>query len=540
MTARPLVWLYALAGTKRLPLHAFVNLQLEERLGVSETLRFTIPADDPKAAWLLPDITVGYNGRLYRVEELEQVHDGPRALISAECEAAWYDLGKRVRAGSFSALAQTAADGLTAILAGTGWTGDLDPVATGTYSMEDLDASVLSLLRRWAGIVGREVSFDTANQVVTLVDEIGVDRGIGFRYGSNVRAVRRRYRPPLATRLYPFGANNLDITNVEPTALSYVENYDWYTAQGLTVTEARALYRKDKVEVDTRFLAALNLYDHAVRRIAALAQPLIAYELTVADLGRLTSSTADDVSIGDTVRVRDVTFGVDVSTRVVRLIRHPLEPHRNEVELAYLQPDLSDVENVETSRSIDYGATTLLVDQNDAALTVGSTSTVFAEIQMTSTGEATVVYGATFKGTATGTGTVRFEFQVDGGAEGALFDFAFTNGAQVEFSWPSYATGVDAESTVTFTWRARVISGTGTIAVAAGEGRAWLLTRGAVGIGVNNSPNQSVEEILAVELLGVADAVVVELISPVDLDETEAPGVTLVTVTDSSPAPTIT
>jgi phage minor structural protein len=540
MSARPLVWLYSLAGVRRVPLHTFLELEVEERLGSEHVLRFTIPADDIKAALLIPDIEVEYDGVRFRVEELEQLHDGPRAIISAECEAVWYDLGKRVRAGSFSALGQTAEAGLTLILSGTGWTGDVDPADADIYSMEDLDASVLSLLRRWARIIGRELTFDTVNRVVTLTDAIGVDLGVGFRYGSNLRAVRRRYRPPLATRLYPFGANNLDIANVEVTGLTYVEDYSWYTAQGLTVTEARAAFRKDRIEVDQRFLRAINLYDHALRRIAALAQPLISYELTVADLGRLTASTADDVAIGDTVRVRDSTFGVDVATRVVRLIRHPLDPERNELELAYLQPGITEAEDAETSRTIDYGEVAFLVDANDAIVTVTGVNTELASIQLTSTGQATIIHGGTFKGTASGTGTIRFEFVVNGVADGPSYDFAFTNGAQVEHSFPSFSSGVDASSTVTVQWRARVISGAGTVALAIGAARGWVLSRGAVGVGVNNSPNPQIEETLALELLELAETVTVELITPVDVIESEALAVELLDITETVPAPTIT
>lgn len=538
MTARPLVWLYSLAGTRRLPLHTFLELEVEQRLGSDHVLRFTVPADDLKAGYLIPDIEVEYDGVRYRVEELEQSHSGPRSTVSAECEAIWYDLGKRVKAGSFSLLAQTPILGLTTILAGTGWTAAVTPADATTYSMEDLDASVLSLVRRWARIIGREVEFDTVTRTVTLVTSVGVDRGIGFRYGSNLRAVQRRYRPPLATRLYAFGANNLDISNVEPGGLTYVENYDWYTDQGLTLIQAKALYRKDRVEVDNRFLLALNLYDHATRRIASLAQPLISYELTVADLGRLTASTADDAGLGDTVRVRDATFSVDIATRVVRLIRHDLEPERNELELSYLQPGITEAEDAETSRSIDYGDTTLLVDNNEAALTVTGVSTIFAEIQLTSTGEATVAYGATVKGTATGTGTVRWEFQVNGVAAGPTYDFAFVAG-QVEFSWPSFATGIDASSTATFSWRGRVVSGAGTIAIAIGEGRAWLLTKGAVGIGVNNSPNAAIEETLALEFVGITELVVVDIITPVDLTEGDTLELEVHDITETVPAPTL-
>lgn len=544
--SRPLVWVYTIAGVQLLPLHDLDALTVEDRLADIETLTFTIRANDPKSYAVIPDVLCAYDGRFYRIEELRQYRSGSRALTEVYAEARWMDLGKIVRAGSLSVLGQTAQDGLDDLLAGTGWTGDVDPADVALYSMEDVDASSLALVRRWAGIVGREIEFDTVNRVVTLVESIGQDRGIGFRYGHNLRSVERRYRPPVATRLYAYGANNLDVTGVNPLGTAYIEDFSWYTAQGLTLPQARAAYRKDQVWVDTRYLLALNLYDAAVRRLAALATPTISYELSVADFSTLTGSTSDDVALGDTVRVRDAGFGVDIATRVVRLLRRDLRPQDNEIELDYLQPGLSEVESEDTSRRIDYGELSVLVNTNDAVKSVTGVVVELAAIQFTGAGEATIVTGATVKGTATGTGTVRWSLAIDGVDQAPTFDFAFVAG-QVEFSWPTFATGIDASSTKTASWRGRITAGAGTISVAIGEARAWLLIRGAVGIGISNSPNQNVEETLDLSTatgstIEVAETLLVEMISPLDLTEGETVDATPITVDDEDPGapPTVT
>jgi hypothetical protein len=532
--ARELVWIYNIAGTQVLPIHDLSDLTVEDRLGDLETLTFTIRRSDPKAYALIPDVVVSYADRRYRIEELRDFRAGAGAYTEVYAEALWMDLGKRARAGSFSLLGQTALAGLSTILLGSGWTADVDPADVAQYSMEDIDATLLTLVRRWAAIIGREIEWDTVAQTVTLVPAIGQDRGIGFRYGYNLRRVERRYRPPIATRLYAFGANNLEITGVNPLGTQYVEDFSWYTAQGLTLTQARALYRKDQVWIDNRYLLALNLYDAAVRRLAGLAQPAVSYELSVADFSRLTSSPADDVELGDTVRVRDPAFGIDIATRVVRLLRRPLRSQDNQIELAYLQPGLADVDDPEQSRAIDYGELAVLVDANAAIQTITGVATILASIQITSTGETTVVAGGTIKGTATGTGTVRWSLAVDGVDQVPTYDFAFTAG-QVEFSWPTFASGIDASSTKTVTWRGRVVSGSGTVAVAVGEGRGWLLVRGAVGVGVSNSPNQAIEETIAYVLPTLDDDAVVEMISPVEVDEEEAIAYELPTLDDNDP-----
>lgn len=535
MVARrpPLVWLHTLLGERLVPLHDLKGLEVEDRISDQESLTYLVRADDRKVLFIVADQLVEHDGRYYRTEEVRQLRDGPAAFTEVYCEARWMDLGKRSKAGSFSVLGQTAEDGLAEILIGTGWTGTVTPAVGGLFSMEDLDATVLSLLRRWAQIVGREIQWNTATKTVDFVPALGQDLGIGFRWGHNLKNVERRYRPPLATRLYPIGANDLDISGVEPVGALYVEDFSWYLAQGLSLPEARGEFRKDVIWVDSRYLLALNLYDAALRRIAYLAQPQISYELSVADFSELTGSTADDVEIGDTVRVRDATFEIDVATRCVRLLRRPLSPETNQIELAYLQPGLAEIElETQGGRSIDYGQTNFLVDDNAADLTVTGVATPFAEITVTSTGEATFIAGGTFKGTASGTGTVRFSFAVDGVDEVPTYDFAFTDGVQVEFSWPTFATGVDGESSPVLSWRARVISGSGTIAVAADAGRGWVLAKGAVGVGVNSSPNQQIEETLALVTHGVTDAAIVEMLEPFDLTEGETVAVELVAVDD--------
>lgn len=541
--SRPLVWIRNILGVKVLPIHDLGELVVEDRLGDLETLVFTIRADDPKASFVIPDVLAEYDGRIYRIEELKQYRDGAQALVEVYCEARWMDLGKRAKAGTFALLAQSGLAGLSSILGGSGWTAAISPADAALYSMEDIDASLLSLVRRWAAVIGREIRFDTVAKTVTLVPSIGSDRGIGFRWGHNLRSIERRYRPPVATRLYPFGANNLDIVNVNPAGTQYVENYDWYLAQGMTITQARAEFTKDQTWIDTRFLTAINLYDAGVRRLISLSQPTISYELTVADFSRLTASTADDVELGDTVRVRDADFEIDLSTRVVRLIRKPLRPQDNEIELDYLQPGLAEITNSTTSRTIDYGELSVLVDSNLAVNNIAGTANVLATILFTSTGEATFVAGATVKGTATGTGTIRWSLAIDGVDVFPTYDFAFVAG-QVEMSFPTFQTGINAASTKTITLRGRVIAGVGTVSVAIGEARLWILARGAVGIGISNSPNQSIEETLALVTVGLSDSVLVELQSSgtslVDLTPAQSLALTTLTIDDTTAPPTVT
>lgn len=502
------LWIYGLDAEQDFALSNVDGLMIEDRLGEVSSIEFTIEASDPRASLLLPDVLVRWRDRYFRVFELTQERSAGGATIRVYGEARWTDLGRKVRFSNFPVLGVTPLAGLVAILKGSGWTAvDGDAAADGVlYSREGFDESVLAHLRGWAEITGYELDFDEENLTVGLVDSVGSDRGVGFRYGSNVTQIRRRYEPPRATVLYGVGANSLTFESVHPDGEQYVEDFSWYVAQGLTLSEARALHTKEQVFVDSGFLLPLNLYDRTVERLAVLAQPIISYEASVVDLAEAVGGTGITFEIGDTVAVRDEVFGVDLTTRIVRRVYRPLVPGGDEVELSFLRTTDDSTETRERA----YDSVSILVDKLDVDTTI-TAATDFAEIAVNTTGTSTVVVGATFLGTATGTGTVRFSFIVDTVAEGGEFEYDFVDGETVEFSFPSYVADLDAASHL-LAFRASIIAGTGTIDVLAGEARGWALTTGAFGLGVNTSPNRRVvEELLEVSIDAMSGAFTVLL-----------------------------
>jgi phage minor structural protein len=486
------LWVYGLDGTKTMLFTQLANVKLETELQGIEELTFDIPLSDQRSQFLVTDVLVQLLGKFYRIREYDDVNTPGWRSITAD--ARWIELTWRTLVDNYTVLGKTPSAGLTQILGGSGWSvGTVDDVTT-LYSMEDVGSTYLQLLRKWAAIVDRELEFDTAAKTVSLKIQVGLNRGVGFRYGHNLTELRRKYKPPQATRLYPFGANNLNISGVSPTGLSYLENYDWYLAQGLTLPQAQANYRKDLIWVDDSYLVALNLLDAAVLYLAQLSQPIVQYEGTVVDLSRLTDSDVDDFDIGDTVSVNDEILNVSLLTRVVRLIRYPYDPRSDQIELSFLNNGLADA-IVSSTLSVDYGELNILANSNVQVLTITATSQPWASISITTAGEATFVAGGTFKGTATGTGTVTFTMVVDGTVVGASYTVPFTDGNQVEFSWPTFATGIDEGGHIV-EWRAQVTTGTGTVSVPIGFARAWLLAKGVVGIGIGLSPNTQVDDVL--------------------------------------------
>jgi len=320
-----------------------IDLVIDERLDGEHTVKYSIPATSSKADLIEVDGVVVVDGQSFYITEDQDNRDGPATSIDVEAGAAWYRLGEDTFVGSFVAVDLTPAEGLAAILEGTAWNvGTASGAVSAVFSAELEDLTRLDLIRRWSIITGTFIVWDNAPDALTvdLVAERGRDLGLGFRYRRNVNRIRRRTRAPEATVLYPYGADELTVAGVNG-GLPYVEDFSYYTAQGLTLAEARTLHTKRRIWSDTAFTVDTDLLAAAEARLAKLAQPTVTYELDVVDLTELIFLD-DRPRIGDRVRVQDTDLGIDVLTYVVRTLTYPNEPHRNAVELATEVPPLND------------------------------------------------------------------------------------------------------------------------------------------------------------------------------------------------------
>ena len=353
-----------------------LDLWHDERLDDSERLGFEIPADDPKAYLLAVDHEVRWRGRRFFVTELEDNRDGTEARTSVECNALWYRLADPTYVGSLDLAAVTPAAGLATILDGTGWSVGLQTTSSSDlFSFEQQDATRLALVRAWALVTGTLVVFNTDEQTVDLVTSRGADRGVSFRYRRNLRRIRRRVRPPAATVLYPYGADGLTVSGLNGGSES-IEDFTYYTDQGLTLDEARARFTRSRVWSDSTFIVDADLLAAAELRLAELAAPDVRYEMDVIDLSELTG-IAESVSIADTVRVVDEVLGANLTTTVVRRRQYPLQPWRDEVELGTL-PDVlaTSARSSRPASSNDWQMFTgdndgLYIIRNDATWTTG-------------------------------------------------------------------------------------------------------------------------------------------------------------------------
>jgi len=504
-----LIWAHNIDEVKIGPIHLAFDIEIERNLQGDERLTFSMFTDDPKLVWMGPDQLVTYDGEGWRIDKRNDGRTNNERVVTFTAFPRWYDLADDVRYGYFLVSVQTLTTGLAQILAGSGWSvGAFSDDGT-TYSFDGTNLTTLELLRKFASITHTEIMFDTEDQVVYLMPNVGTDRNIGFRYGRNLDEVQREYTAPKATVLYPQGANDLNIVNVN-AGLPYVENFDWYTAQGMTLADARAKYTKAAVWVDTDFIVGLQLMDAAVAKLVDLSQPTISYALKVLDLSGLTGMDEYSFQIGDVVSVDDSVLELSIKIRIVRYIKRPYEPWNNEIELSYLKPGLSlgmlgGTNNIAGNNQRDWN---LIVDESES-LTVATSFVYVCVLDVTTTANSNGILGGLVVGTGVGNGTLLVSCYVDGVQLGTNILKPFTNGQQIEVGIPSWMSGLE-EGTHEISLRVRVSSGTGTFSIEEKACRLYVMMTGALGGGVGGGN----------PLVRVGDALSYQPINPSDLLDT--------------------
>lgn len=522
-----LVWVYDIHQLQKGPLHQLQNLEFDTTLGGEEVLTFDIMANDPKIEWLEVDHMVRYKDKMYRIAPWIDAHDDSRAgqpYRKVTCQALWYRLGERIRFGQQALLGKTTLEGLTELLLGTNWTvGDVARPGE-VHSAELKHGSILEWIRLWASISGVEVRFDSFQRIVHFDLESGTDTPHSFRWGKNVTSIERTYDPPEATRLYPIGSNELGVSSVHPEGLQYVENFDWYTSKGVPLVTARARYSKMAVWEDSNYITALDLYDEAVKRLAALSKPTISYVGKVIDIADAIGVDELDLAIGDTVNIFDKDLGMDIKARVVRFVRRPYEPENNEITLSFIKPGLNTETLLSGSSSGTSAEMRMLVDDNSAATITSSVYTV-CNINITAATTSNGVGGVHFAGVGVSTGILEVWVSLDGVAISNRVKRPFTHGDNIEIGIPTYYSGAE-QGDHTLIMHATIAGGSGTVTIPAGESKMWFIVTGALGISsAYNISNLVVGEEMTYYVTPVTDMAPPELEfhTPIPVEQGDSP-----------------
>jgi len=129
----------------------------------------------------------------------------------------------------------------------------------------------------------------------------------------------------IVTRLYPYGnlagADQLDITAIEPSGFAYVSNN--VATYGLI----------ERIWIDQRYSVAQNLYDAAVSLIAEYSVPRVKYSVAGADLYSLSGESIDEFVLGALVEVTYDDLDISVQARIVSITKSDVNGAPGDVQI---------------------------------------------------------------------------------------------------------------------------------------------------------------------------------------------------------------
>lgn len=309
--------------------HAYNIIVDDELLSTSgghETLTFLLSNYDRKRRLLANERILEVQGRRYIVRVIEDLKNNSN-VCTVSCDALWYDLND----GELKHLMHTnnkkidAPEAVAQQLEGTGWTvGVVDVEGSRDRHTSDATETSLYNLRQISGIYGGDLKFDTVNQTVSLLTNMGIKHQKVFCYERNATSIKRTTDTRnLFTRYTLIGmdADGKDVTVADINGgKDYVENYDWFDWSGLP---RKIKWYRQK---DQRWSDKQNMLDHMHSWLKAYSQPIVGYELDV-------SLFEISPNLGDYVFVYDKDLNIGNWLRVVSRKKNVLQPHLSTVVL---------------------------------------------------------------------------------------------------------------------------------------------------------------------------------------------------------------
>lgn len=475
---RDIIRVYGLDGKLAAYLENAKNIYTDDFLNERSILYFEMPFNDPKTKLIQYDAQLVYKNRRYIVTKIDDgMEENGDFSFAVTAELNYIELLNKVFP-TIEINAETPRDALEKILAGTGWkVGIIEPdYETELISMKESRKTALWLVRQAAKIVGLEIQWDSMSRVINLVKRIGSNRGAGFRYRKNLKSVKRTITPPQATVIYPYGKNGLTIAEVND-GKDYIENYDWYISQGVSLDVARKKYRKEYILEDDRFMLSGNLKRYAEDLLKELAFPRISYQVSVLDLSAITGLEEDRFYLGDDVRIYNEDLNLDVTTRILRMKVYLQEPWRNEVELGFLEPGLGDVSSGSISSDIADALADMLFASNDTAVTIGTTPQYPINLALSSFRSTNAQIGLMLICNASASLTVAIKFYTDGVQVGPTIRQKVNAGYNT-ISAPFVLAQMPSGNKM---FSVQVFTDTGTISIAANDMQLYIFARNLSG-----------------------------------------------------------
>lgn len=340
-----------------------------EQLNGFNVFNFSVPGDHPDAAYVLEDNLVAFRDLdgeliLFEIKRIHQEH-GTTNVKTAYCELAALELlddhiedVRPTNCGAEFALMQA--------LAGTRW----QPGTVASFGSKSVRyfrtnplAAIKKILETWGGEVRYRITMTATGQItgryVDILARRGASTGKRFEYTKDIHVIERTVDiSGIKTALYGYGRGE-ETGDGFGRRITFAE-IEWSTAAGDPVDkplgqawvgdpEALALWgranrhRFGQYE-DPDIEDPGQLLQQTWAELQRRKEPLVNYQLTVADLEHIAGLDHEAVRLGDTVAVIDraISPPIEVSARIIELKRYLNEPYRSKVILGNFLPSITD------------------------------------------------------------------------------------------------------------------------------------------------------------------------------------------------------
>lgn len=324
------------------------NVKIKQVINGEYTLSLMLPRTSEKWQFIEPENFVYVDGQAFRIRGFEEIRDTTGRLTSnIQCEHACYDLNDIKHLPKMRDIVNVTPQQVFVTGFEDSDGDDIDGILQGTdftFSSEDVGSTDLFLskctpravLNEFLTALDCEVEFD--NYHINIVQQCGeANSGVVFSVGKNITEIKRTTDSTgLCTRLYPYGADYLDITSVNTGRKAYIDSplinhYD-YPHEDF----------RDYPEIDNPSdLLEKAQQEWSTEEKDGIDKPKVTYSLSVLELKKIPEyATFQRFCLGDTVTVQDEFLGINVKARIMEYEFYPYEPKRSTVVLANFRPNL--------------------------------------------------------------------------------------------------------------------------------------------------------------------------------------------------------
>lgn len=293
---------------------------IEQSINGDYELTFILPKGDKKWGLIDFDRKVGYDGRIFRIKDIDDCTISASTLLQDACRTHVQYIGDMINT--------PANEIVESIFATTPYVTvlkkeeiealGLEPVTDKIDFFEMSKTTPIACLNRLMETLKKyrvhsEVYID--NDKIGLVRQLGSKKDfvIDPRYnGCEIKPKISTYT--LVTKLYPYGKDDMPLEGDKQYILS--PNYD-------TLGEYEGFCNFDEVtdQEDLLLAAQTQFREDNPERIDV---PKYAVNVKVLDL-------PGEINLGDIVTVNDINNGIKSNQRVITVKKYPYEPHKNSI-----------------------------------------------------------------------------------------------------------------------------------------------------------------------------------------------------------------